>query len=181
MRPVAFTCCYNAPGVAAEVSWEEHGVKCAGQNLLPAHGLSLLTEVTAGHVKAVLADDTVLVPGAPVHQSNVSHRSVGDRRAHPPPISVPSSCGDSNRHAPSLPSMQSNYTNDPGKTACSRKPAQASNLRGCAVARHAACAARIQTVRHQAKARHEHTPRNTVSRVPACKRPPAPTGRSQDK
>ena len=39
-------------------------------HLPPSHGLSLLAEVTAGHVNVVLSDDTVLVAGAPAQNAS---------------------------------------------------------------------------------------------------------------
>lgn len=56
---------------------EHHAQQTQGtcKYLLPTHGLSLLAEVTAGHHKAVLPDETVVGAGAPAAQHH--------RRPHP--------------------------------------------------------------------------------------------------
>jgi len=57
-------------GGGRRVGRGEHG---AGEaNLLPAHDLSLLAEIAAGHHQAVLPDDTVLGARAPAHKSLAS-------------------------------------------------------------------------------------------------------------
>ena len=59
-RPVAITCCLPV--------------------FLPAHDLSLLAKVTAGHHEPVLPDDTVLAPGAP---ADTRGKDLDGTAAHP--------------------------------------------------------------------------------------------------